>query len=91
MQTRGLNHIILTVSNTERSRAFYGDLLGFPVTALKKTLTKAFSLHVEEFNSFSFRLASLLRTIASVNFGSVWITYPLARRVKKLYRSWRIN
>jgi len=91
MQTRGLNHIILTVSNTERSRAFYGDLLGFPVTALKKTLTKAFSSQVEEFNSFSFRLASLFRTIASVNFGSVWITYPSARRVRKLYRSWRIN
>jgi glyoxylase I family protein len=34
MQTSGLNHIILTVSNTERSRAFYGDLLGFDITVL---------------------------------------------------------
>ena len=30
MQTPGLNHVILTISNTEQSRAFYGDLLGFP-------------------------------------------------------------
>jgi len=29
MQTSGLNHIILTVSDIARSRAFYGDLLGF--------------------------------------------------------------
>ena len=29
MQTSGLNHIILTISNPARSRAFYGDLLGF--------------------------------------------------------------
>ncbi len=29
METTGLNHIILTISNVERSRAFYGDLLGF--------------------------------------------------------------
>jgi glyoxylase I family protein len=31
MQTPGLNHIILTISDTARSRAFYGDLLGFDV------------------------------------------------------------
>jgi catechol 2,3-dioxygenase-like lactoylglutathione lyase family enzyme len=29
MQTSGLNHIILTISAVARSRAFYGDLLGF--------------------------------------------------------------
>jgi glyoxylase I family protein len=31
MQTPGLNHIIVTISDTARSRAFYGDLLGFDV------------------------------------------------------------
>lgn len=31
MQTPGLNHIILTISDTARSRAFYGDLLGFDI------------------------------------------------------------
>ncbi len=31
MQTPGLNHVILTVSDLERSRAFYGDLLGFEI------------------------------------------------------------
>ena len=29
METSGLNHIILTISNVAKSRAFYGDLLGF--------------------------------------------------------------
>jgi len=31
MQTPGLNHIILTISDVARSRAFYRDLLGFNV------------------------------------------------------------
>ena len=31
METSGLDHIILTVSDVERSKAFYGDLLGFKV------------------------------------------------------------
>lgn len=29
MQTSGLNHVILTISDVPRARAFYGDLLGF--------------------------------------------------------------
>ena len=29
METTGLSHIIMTISDPERSRAFYGDLLGF--------------------------------------------------------------
>ncbi len=29
MQTPGLNHVILTISDVKRARAFYGDLLGF--------------------------------------------------------------
>jgi glyoxylase I family protein len=32
METPGLNHVILTVADTARSRAFYADLLGFSVT-----------------------------------------------------------
>lgn len=31
METSGLNHVILTISDVERSRAFYGALLGFEV------------------------------------------------------------
>jgi catechol 2,3-dioxygenase-like lactoylglutathione lyase family enzyme len=31
MKTPGISHVILTVSNLERSRAFYGDLLGFEI------------------------------------------------------------
>jgi catechol 2,3-dioxygenase-like lactoylglutathione lyase family enzyme len=42
MQTPGLNHIILTVSNTERSRAFYGDLLGFPLTVIEEDPDQSF-------------------------------------------------
>ena len=29
METTGLNHVILTISDVERARAFYGKLLGF--------------------------------------------------------------
>ena len=42
MQTPGLNHIILTVSNTERSRAFYSDLLGLSVTVIEEDPDKSF-------------------------------------------------
>jgi catechol 2,3-dioxygenase-like lactoylglutathione lyase family enzyme len=35
MDTSGLNHIILTVSNAERSRSFYHDLLGFETVVLE--------------------------------------------------------
>ena len=35
MPTPALNHIVLTVSDAERSRAFYSDLLGFDVTVMK--------------------------------------------------------
>ena len=42
MQTTGLNHIVLTVSSPERSQAFYGDLLGFPVTVIGKDPDKSF-------------------------------------------------
>jgi glyoxylase I family protein len=34
METTGLNHIILTITDPARSRAFYGDLLGFETTDL---------------------------------------------------------
>jgi catechol 2,3-dioxygenase-like lactoylglutathione lyase family enzyme len=42
MQTPGLNHIILTISNTERSRALYGDLLGFSITVMEEDPDKSF-------------------------------------------------
>jgi glyoxylase I family protein len=31
MDTPGINHVILTVSDLARARAFYGDLLGFEI------------------------------------------------------------
>jgi len=42
MHTPGLNHIILTVSNTERSRAFYGNLLGFNLMIIEEDPDKSF-------------------------------------------------
>ena len=42
MQTPGLNHVILTISNTEQSRAFYGDLLGFQITVMEEDPDKSF-------------------------------------------------
>lgn len=33
METSGLDHIALTVSDLERARQFYGDFLGFDLTA----------------------------------------------------------
>jgi hypothetical protein len=87
MQTPGLNHVILTVSNTERSHAFYGDLLGFPSSLLKKIPIKVFYLHAEGFNSFSFHRVSLFQMTVSLNFGLAWIICPLQRRVKKHCRN----
>jgi len=69
MQTTGLNHVILTVSNTERSRAFYGDLLRFPITILEKDPDKSFLFTCGGVQFFSFHRASLIRTTDSVNFG----------------------
>src|SRR5581483_9863711 len=34
MQTSGLNHVVLTITQVERSRTFYRDLLGFDTTDL---------------------------------------------------------
>ena len=42
MQTQGLNHIILTVSNTEQSRRFYGGLLGFDIRVMEEDPDKSF-------------------------------------------------
>jgi catechol 2,3-dioxygenase-like lactoylglutathione lyase family enzyme len=36
MPTPALHQIVLTVSNSERSRAFYADLLGFEVTVMQE-------------------------------------------------------
>jgi len=36
METSGLDHIVLTVSDLERARQFYGDLLGFELTSAPK-------------------------------------------------------
>ena len=36
METSGLDHLNLTVSDLERSRQFYGELLGFNIQAVPK-------------------------------------------------------
>ena len=61
METPGLNHIILTISNVERSRAFYGGVLGFEVEDFADGL-------------FFFRPTMQFQMIASMNFGSALIT-----------------
>ena len=42
MQLLGLNHVIITVSNTAQSRAFYDDLLGFDITVIEEDPDKSF-------------------------------------------------
>jgi glyoxylase I family protein len=42
MPNPALNHIVITISNPERSRAFYGDLLGFDITVMKNDPDKSF-------------------------------------------------
>lgn len=42
MQTPGLNHIIMTVANVERSRVFYADVLGFEVIVIEEDPDKSF-------------------------------------------------
>ena len=54
MLTPGLNHIILTVSNTERSRAFYGELLGFPIIVMDGDPDKSFLFKCGEVQFFFF-------------------------------------
>jgi glyoxylase I family protein len=36
METYGIDHLILTVSDAERSRAFYADVLGFGVSVIEE-------------------------------------------------------
>lgn len=48
MNTFGIGHIILTVSDLARSRAFYHDLLGFPVTDYDSADFRALMMPVGE-------------------------------------------
>lgn len=41
MQTPGLNHVILTISNLVKSREFYGDWLGFDLQDIADELIAA--------------------------------------------------
>jgi catechol 2,3-dioxygenase-like lactoylglutathione lyase family enzyme len=50
MHTAGLNHIIITISNVPRSRAFYGDVLGFEL----KDVADGFSFKAGEVTLFFF-------------------------------------
>ncbi|MEA2574221.1 MAG: glyoxylase family protein [Chloroflexia bacterium] len=42
MHTTGLNHVILTVSDVARSRAFYSDVLGFDAIVIQGNPDKGF-------------------------------------------------
>jgi catechol 2,3-dioxygenase-like lactoylglutathione lyase family enzyme len=46
MKTPGVNHIMLTVSDLERSRSFYGDLLGFEIKTIPPEYGKMFYIAV---------------------------------------------
>jgi catechol 2,3-dioxygenase-like lactoylglutathione lyase family enzyme len=46
METSGLNHIVMTVADPVRSRAFYGDLLGFPLTEMPQVPGGGFFIEV---------------------------------------------
>jgi catechol 2,3-dioxygenase-like lactoylglutathione lyase family enzyme len=54
MQTPGLNHIILTVSDVTRSRAFYGDLLGFKIIVIEEDPDKSFFFWIGDVQCFVF-------------------------------------
>ena len=54
MQTSGLNHVILTISNTERSRAFYAGLLGFDVKIMQNDPDRSFFFRCGEVLFFFF-------------------------------------
>jgi len=54
MDTPGLNHIILTVADVARSRAFYGDVLGFPITIIEEDPDKSFFFSVGDVQIFVF-------------------------------------
>jgi glyoxylase I family protein len=43
METTGLDHVILTIGDTARSRAFYADVLGFAVTDFAEEDGEGFS------------------------------------------------
>jgi catechol 2,3-dioxygenase-like lactoylglutathione lyase family enzyme len=54
MQTPGFNHIILTVSDPARSRAFYADLLGFDIGDIKEDPNGSFYFAVGDVLVFLF-------------------------------------
>ena len=54
MRTPGLNHIILTVADVARSRAFYGDVLGFALTIIEEYPDKSFFFSVGDVQIFVF-------------------------------------
>ena len=56
MNTPGLNHIILTVSDHEQSRAFYGDLLGFEIQGFTSHAGNVFYYFVTGGVSIWFRM-----------------------------------
>lgn len=46
MQTPGLDHLILTIADPERSRRFYGDLLGFEIHPMDAGMGNGFYIVV---------------------------------------------
>jgi catechol 2,3-dioxygenase-like lactoylglutathione lyase family enzyme len=54
MRSPGLNHIILTVSDVTRSRAFYGGLLGLETIVIEEDPDKSFFFTVGDVQFFVF-------------------------------------
>jgi catechol 2,3-dioxygenase-like lactoylglutathione lyase family enzyme len=54
MRTPGLNHIILTVADVARSRAFYADVLGFAIIVIEEDPDKSFFFSVGDVQIFVF-------------------------------------
>ena len=54
MQTTGLNHVVMTVSDVVRAKAFYGDLLGFDVNVMEDDPDQSFYFAVGDLYFFFF-------------------------------------
>lgn len=54
MKTTGLNHVIMTVTDTARSAAFYRDVLGFDITEMPEIPGGGFFFNTEQTSFFFF-------------------------------------
>lgn len=91
MQTPGLNHVILTVSSTERSRAFYGDLLSFPIIVIEEDPDKSFLFTSGGVQFFFFPSRKPVQNDRFSEFRIGLDHLSFTAQVKKHCRNWQIN